>query len=132
MNGDFALRRRGFNLRPVGVGMAPEGTPPGGIELIQCLVTLFYPVPKLRLTRVTMAIPAVFIGDMPAYYGRMMAVTLRQLLVDGLHFHAINRRREAVIVPSAVQRFHPVTADTQHFRVALRHPGRPRKIGRAH
>ncbi len=31
----LALRRRRFNLRPVSIGMAPEGAPPGPVEILR-------------------------------------------------------------------------------------------------
>ena len=38
VNRDFPLRRGGFNLRPVGVGVAPEGAPPRMVQRVEGFV----------------------------------------------------------------------------------------------
>ena len=49
MNGGFALRRRGLNLRPVAVGVAPEVAPPGVVQRLQRLIARLQPVAELLL-----------------------------------------------------------------------------------
>ncbi|CAH0324378.1 hypothetical protein SRABI106_04492 [Rahnella aquatilis] len=124
MNAAFALRRRRFDLRPVGIGVAPESAPPGLIKRIERDVTGFQPVAETGLAVMAMALAAVFVGNMPANHRRMMGVTLRQRTVHQLHFFGIHRRTHTVIVTPAVQCFYAVTPDAQDFRILLRHPRR--------
>ena len=67
----LALRRRRFNLRPVGIGMTPEGAPPGLVEVLQGLVTRLQPVAKTVLAEIAMAFTAIFVGNMPAQHRRV-------------------------------------------------------------
>ena len=126
MNGDFPLRGRRFDLRPVAVGVAPEGAPPGVIEVIQRFIARFQPVAETLLAQATVALSAVFIGDMPAQHRRMLRVALRQQGIYFQGFITVDRRRHTVVMTSTVQRRHPIATDAQDLRIFLRHPGRAR------
>ena len=126
MNGDFPLRSRGFDLRPVAIGVAPEGAPPGVIKIIQRFIARFQPVAETLLAQATVALAAILIGDMPAQHRRMLRVALRQQGVNFQGFLTIDRRRHTVVVAPTVQRRHAIATDAQDLRVLLRHPRRAR------
>ena len=52
--------------------MAPEGAPPGVVQIIERLITRLQPVAKLSLTTRAVALAAVFIGNMPAQHRRVL------------------------------------------------------------
>ena len=126
VDGDLTLRRGRFNLRPVRIGMTPEGAPPRMVECLQRLITRFQPVAEFLLTQAAVALATIFVRDMPAQHSGVLRVTLRQQAINFQRLFAIDRRGHTVVVSPTVQRRHAVTPYPKHFRIFLRHPRRTR------
>ena len=118
-----------FDLRPVGIGVAPERGPPGLIERVQRAVFFLQPGAEILLTGGAMAFAAELVADVPAAQRGMVFIALRQQGIDFLHLGAVYFARQAVIVTAAVELFDALFIDAQHLGVLLCHPGRTRAAG---
>ena len=101
----FPIGHRAVDLGPVRIGMAPEGSPPGMVQIIQRLVLFLQPFPEGLLALRTMtgcigSVSAVFIGDMPQDNARMISQMPGQLMVNLFHFLSHNRRGVTEVMPS--------------------------------
>ena len=78
----FCILSRCFDLIKTVKCLAPEGSPPGKIQLADVMV-IFLPeeIAGGLLAQRTAAFAAILIGDMPCHHGRMIAIPLCQLIL---------------------------------------------------
>ena len=118
----FSLRGGAFDLRPVGVIMAPKPGVPCLVDCFQRAVPRLEPAAERGLTQFTMTVAAHFIGDMPEQNSWVIAEPLRQLLVDDAYFFTVKRRGVAIVLAAVVQFPDAVCPDTAYLGVLVRHP----------
>ena len=125
----FSLRGRAFNLRPVGVIVAPEPGVPCLVDRFQRAVPRLEPAAERGLTQLAVAVAAHFVGDMPEQDSRVAAEPLCQLLVDDADFFTVERRGIAVVLAAVVQLPDTVCPDTARLGVLVCHPCGARRTG---
>ena len=122
--------RRAVQLAPVGVRLGPESRPPRMVERVERAVFALQKFAKRLLAQFAVTCAAVFVGNVPADDGRMMAEALGERRVDPADELAVDRRGEAVVVAVAVQIAPAVLAHAQHLGVLFAHPRGARAAGR--
>jgi hypothetical protein len=65
VNRPLAMHGRGFDLRPIRVGVTPKGRPPRLIQRFQRTVPFLQPRAECFLTKRAVAFAAVFVGVVP-------------------------------------------------------------------
>ena len=123
----FPIWHRAVDLGPVRIGMAPEGSPPGMVQIIQRLVLFLQPFPEGLLALRTMtgcigSVSAVFIGDMPQDNARMISQMPGQLMVNLFHFLSHNRRGVTEVMPSPRKIAYAFRAHLPHLLIFCGHP----------
>ena len=122
-------RRSAAYLRPVRIGMAPEGSPPGGIQGVQCLVSVLEPGVESLLAPGTMTgsgspISPVFIGNMPGDHSGVISKLPGQHPVHSSHLLTHDRGAGTEVMPVSRKTPQTIFLRLQHFFIFLRHPGR--------
>ena len=122
----LTARRRALDLVKALIRMAPERRRPALIQPFDRTIALLQPLLKRLLAQRTVTLTAILIRDMPQNHTRMTAQPFRQLPIDQRHLLSIDRRRVAVIVPSAEQIPMAGFIDPQHLRILVCQPFRTR------
>ena len=122
VDGLLADGRGRLDLAPVGVGVAPEGGPPRGVERVKRAVLFLQPQAEVLLAGRAVALAGQLVGDVPGAQRGVILVALGQQRVDLLHLVAVDFAGEAVVVAPAVQLLFAALVDAQHLGVLLAHP----------
>ena len=131
----FPVRDRTVDLIPGGIGMAPEGGPPGMVQILQRFIFFPEPFPEGLLAELAVAfsaqpVSAVLVGNMPQDHSGMTAQPPGKLPVDLLHLSAHQRGCGAEIMPPAGKVPHAVRSHLAHLVVLLHEPLGHRAAGR--
>jgi len=115
--GGAVLRDGDGDLRPVGVGLAPVGSGPAGVEVVERVVVIFKPPVELGLVCGAVGFVGVLVVDLPADDVGVVAETFGKALGDVAGKFAVLRVGPVELLAIAVLVTTPVFLDAEGFWV---------------
>ena len=118
----LALRIGRVDLLKVRIAAAPEGGPPGGVQLIDGAIFLPQKVAEGGGAQRAIALPAKFVADVPGDHARMAPQPLGKHFVQLIDLAAVDGRGIAVVVPAIRLIAHLVAGQAAHLGIFAGQP----------